>query len=89
MKKVLYSEMNSLGSLVDSFMQNSAISRGLKKATIFKGIGILGIIATLITGFTAFHNTTNDFRWPFMVVGILLSVIIMELAVNDESRDSK
>ena len=36
MKKVLYSEMNSLGSLVDSFMQNSAISRGLKKATIFK-----------------------------------------------------
>ena len=40
-------------------------------------VGVLGIIATLITGFTAFHNTTNDFRWPFMVVGILLSVLIL------------
>ena len=46
-------------------------------------------MATLITGFTAFHNTTNDFRWPFMVVGILLSVIIIELAVIHENRDSK
>lgn len=27
-------------------------------------VGVLGIIATLITGFTAFHNTTNDFRCP-------------------------
>ena len=61
----------------------------MKKTTIFKGIGILGIIATLITGFTAFHKTPNDFRWPFMVVGILLSVIIIELAVIDENRDSK
>ena len=61
----------------------------MKKATIFKVIGVLGIIATLITGLTAFHNTTNDFRWPFMVVGILLSVIIMELAVIHENRDSK
>lgn len=61
----------------------------MKKATIFKGIGILGIIATLITSFTSFSNTTNDFRWPFMVVGILLSVIIIELAVIHENRDSK
>lgn len=61
----------------------------MKKTTIFKGIGALGIMATLFTGFTAFHNTTNDFRWPFMVVGILLSVIIIELAVIHENRDSK
>lgn len=61
----------------------------MKKATIFKGIGVLGIIATLITGLTAFHNATNDFRWPFMVVGILLSVIIIELAVMGEDHNSK
>lgn len=36
MKKVLYSEMNSCGSLVDSFVKNSNLSQGLKKATLFK-----------------------------------------------------
>ncbi len=36
MKKVMYSDMNSLGSLVDVFLQNPAISVGMKKATLFK-----------------------------------------------------
>lgn len=35
-KNILYSEMNSLGSVLDSFMQNSAIKNGMKKATLFK-----------------------------------------------------
>lgn len=36
MKKILYSEMNPLGNLVDSVLQNPRVRDGMKKATIFK-----------------------------------------------------
>lgn len=36
MKKILYSEMDSLGSVVDIFLQNSNLKSGMKKATLFK-----------------------------------------------------
>ncbi len=45
----------------------------------FTLIGIVGIIATVITGLTSFSNNTSDFAVPFIVLGILLSVIIIEL----------
>lgn len=44
---------------------------------IFFGLGIIGIIATIITGLTSFSNTTRDFAMPFIVIGILLSIIVI------------
>lgn len=35
-KEINYCEMNSLGSVLDSFLQNSNIKEGLKKSTLFK-----------------------------------------------------
>ena len=36
MKKILYSEMDSLGSVMDIVLQNQNLKQGMKKATLFK-----------------------------------------------------
>ena len=36
MKKILYSEMSSLGSAMESLLQNPVIRSGMKKSTLFK-----------------------------------------------------
>ena len=36
MKKILYSEMDSLGCVMDTVLQNSNLKQGVKKATLFK-----------------------------------------------------
>lgn len=36
MKKILYSDMNSLGNIVDDFLQNPKFREGMKTSTLFK-----------------------------------------------------
>lgn len=36
MKKILYSDLNALGNIVDSVLQNPKLKDGMKKATLFK-----------------------------------------------------
>lgn len=63
---------------------------------LFTTIGIIGIIATILTGLTSFSNTTRDFAMPFIIVGILLSIIIIEIGIcfskkgeKDDTKDEK
>lgn len=49
------------------------------KKQIFIGLGILGIIVTIFTGLSSFSHNTRDFSIPYIVIGILLSLIIIEI----------
>ena len=41
--------------------------------------GNAGIIVTIITGLTAFSHKTADYIAPFIVLGVLISILIVEL----------
>jgi hypothetical protein len=55
--------------------------------------GNAGIIATIITGLTAFSNKTADYIAPFIVLGVLISILIVELGSiykkMEERKDDK
>ena len=48
------------------------------KGRLFTAMGICGIIATLIVT-SSFVSSSSDLRAPFVVLGILMSIIVMAL----------
>ena len=50
----------------------------MKKGKILSAIGCGGVLFTFLITQTSF-SSANAFRWPFMLIGTLLCVIIIAL----------